>query len=668
MRSRVFLFAIGLTAAIASNMRIVVAAESACSAETIAVHSIDSTKEVAVGTVTSSDGSLFVTVRDTANVPKGVGWTIDGDTLPGIHSFETARTASRPDQARITTPSFFQRPMVHIVDVNGADLCSPLGLGLMAWHSPSGTTIVVAPDANDAPKPWPAVPAGTLTLTPLISVSNAYVASTNAGIQISGALTLGGTLHSRTAVPLVINSQTSSVSVRNPITFDVPGPNGTSYGVQVANFACMTQPVVQCTYAAQLTLPNGVTSAGSTPNVVNLEFGSDGIFRLQGSPAVLSWGVNGSSLTLATLQVDAGKKSFAASGTLAVGGQSFPITGLSFEQATPNSPFYPAGTISLDQVKTLNLGPFISIKHLSGSLAFQGGTKSVATLTAGAEVSFRLKDDTSVTLDVQNLKLLSSGAPLNDIVSGDLRRWKPDFSAATIRPDAANSSLFGHALDACPSSPAIPVASPDPDSPKDMQFCIGIHLTPGKTRSADDKAYATVSFAPWDDTQKLKLRSLSFSVPPTMPAIVALAGTKVGITALRVDLGDLTSGKYGGFEQDVGPEILVTKMNCLGITGVGQATVSNLAVGGSVKQEVAITPAFGFGPGCTAFSLRGALPVQLSPQSNMLLTSLVYVHTSNAVVQKPVSVASPPPAKRDVTFVESAGSSPVSAGVVTTRE
>jgi len=583
---------------------------------------------------------------------------IDGDTLPGIHNFASTKPGVRPDEGRIDANSFYEHPFVHVVNAAQSDLCKPIGIGLLTMRSLKDASVVVLPEINGAVASWPAVSAGTLALTNLITITDAYIASTNFGLQISGVLTLGGNLHSHSSLSFVVDPARGTISLNRPVSFDTPGASNANYGLTIPQFTCSATGCTfscsasVCSYTAQFELPNGITVSGSSSNSLPVVLGSDGIFRLQGTRTI-SWGTAGYSISIKSLEFDTSKGTLTTSGTLTATGASkpFTITNISFGQATPSSPFFPTGTIALDQDNPLKIDSFLTIKHLSGDIAFQGANSS-ATLTANADVTISLKDATSVTLEVQDLRLSTTGNPLKDIAQNNLSGWSPDFSIAKIVPDATNSSILGHALDVCPPS-AITLVTPDPDAPKTLQFCIGIHLTPGATRNQNDLAYANLSFT--RNGQALSVHSLVFSVPPTMPATVALAGTKIDITALRFDIGDSSAGAYGGFDSDIGTDVLVTKMNCLGITTTGQATISDLTVGGSVKEDVAITPTLGLGPNCTAFSLRGALPIQLTQQSSLLLTSLVYVHTNSKV--KPKTTSSPiplPPPKRDVAFVNGA--------------
>lgn len=619
-----------------------------CPTDGIGIHSSKAQTLITFGVLHSGDPSVFVTV-DNPQKTDASGWTVEGDTLPGTHGFRASAHGSRPDEARIDVSQIDQTAKVHFVNANG-DACDPVSIELVSLRTPDDVIVIVLP-LQGKQQQWPPVPAGTIQLSPTMSITNTYAAVTDNGLSLSGQLQVAGKLASRAAISFLVHTKPNPwIGASGKLVFDVSGPGGGTFSIGLTKLVCANVPVGACSYDAALELPalaalNAAKPAA--PVLIGVQLGDDGVFRLTptGAAAQFHWDSSDPSkyLQFTQLQIDAAKRTVSAAGELHTGGAKYTINDLSFRPPAGGSltGLVPSGTIAFDQDKSLKLGP-ITITHLTGNASFQAGTQAQVTFSTTADVEFKLNGGTDVKVRLENLALSASGDPFADIAAQNISGWKPDFSKARVVPIVGQSTVFNHGLAECPADAKEPVAMPDPDAPKDMQFCVGVHLTPGTVVRPEDVAFAYAAFKPWDgQTRKLELKSLAFTVPKSRPAKLALAGARVDITALRVDMNDSQGGTYAGFDADV-PVDMLTEMNCDRVDVAGEADITGLSIGTAQKQEVAVTPRLGFGKNCTVFSLRGALPLQLTPQSNLLLTSLVYLHTTTPVVPK--AVATDPPA------------------------
>ncbi|HTU68803.1 MAG TPA: hypothetical protein VMF11_00665 [Candidatus Baltobacteraceae bacterium] len=87
---------------------------------------------------------------------------------------------------------------------------------------------------------------------------------------------------------------------------------------------------------------------------------------------------------------------------------------------------------------------------------------------------------------------------------------------------------------------------------------------------------------------------------------------------------------YGGFADLVSPQQL-TALSCNDLYLTGTLTISDISIGTASVDSSGLTPRVGFGRTCRIVAFNGMLPIQITPQSSMIITSFAYAQSQDTV-------------------------------------
>ena len=647
MRMGVVVFSVSVTLFSASGTA---SAQPQCPTGIVAVHSTLDTHGTPLGGIHTSDGTVLVTVWK----PPGSSadhWTVTPSLVGTSHGFVTA---GKPlDEERVDTSGLYTPFVVNLYDAThpAMPLCT-ISQGLVSVPTiKPGAVVFVLPDQGS----WTPMSIDALQLAPTVALEQPFVSFDGTMLHLTGRLNIAKTVRSRSIVDLRITRTSAALKAPNGIPFDIASSDSGSdpYTITLDSLACTSNGTWRCDYVAKLTLPRGIT-AGSGDNAIALTL-QGGVFKLASADIVpIRWTSGGpnSRIDLHGLELDPQKRTIVGTGQLIVQDSQFTLTSFGFAR-TPTGDFVPTGAIELKSEQAVSLPPLL-LTGFSGRINFGGSGDQLTTVSADATLDLTLDKGTTLAAQIKGVQITAPSKVFTNPGSfTSAISWKPDFSHATVVPLVDKSKLFNHLLEPCDPK-AMPVVETEGENA--MRLCLGLHLGTGTVRNDDDIAYGYATFQPWNPSDRsLKLRSLSFTLPPKQPAMVRFGAGKMGISALRVDVytsatvisqgsTTTTSGSpagstptsvalqnaadptYAGFDADIGTARL-TALHCDHLGIVGEATIDQVSVGNTV-QTISATPRLGFGETCTAFALRGFLPIQLTPQSNMMLTSLAFVHSN----------------------------------------
>lgn len=572
------------------------------------MHSTAQTNAIASGRLLTNDRTVFITVAP----PKepAATWTVDHDVVGGQHAF--LKAGAPLDEARVDASSLaiLLTVTLHPTDATKS-LCSMSTLLVMLPTAAGSTVAIVVPAGGG----WPPQSIGDVKISDTLTLAQPFVAANNGTLHVSGHLVIAG-LSSATLVDFILNTKSSTATLMGgPVEFDIPADgNGVAdpYQVAINQVTCVYTASLRCNYGDQLslTVPKGITLQ-SGAKTISLSLDPSGAFKSTNPVQIV---FNGNIITVNTLTVDVAKRSVSGSGTLNIPGQGdLSVTDLGFKAVTPTT-FVPTGVVAFDDEHTITFNSILSVTGLKGKIALSDSGQSVS---ASGSVTVHIGSNT-LAASITGLSVTTTGNVFRELGAGQQGNWSVDFSTAKVVIDPSKSVVLNHALAPCDPTK---LPSYDEDAPREMQLCVGVHLGTGTLRNSDDIAYGFVSFLK-SDPDRFKFKKFTLSLPESMTARVRFGAGALHVSALSLDT---ETNKYGGFDSDIAQKRLDT-LNCVQIPIVGSVTIDQVSVG-STNTSVDATPRLGIGDNCLVFALHGFLPLQLSPQSSLTVTTLAFVHS-----------------------------------------
>jgi hypothetical protein len=370
---------------------------------------------------------------------------------------------------------------------------------------------------------------------------------------------------------------------------------------------------------------------------------------------------------------------------LSPGDVVYPVA--TFQFAKPGDPSQPAAAQELPKLPGIDDGDVNNRIAMSGTFNPDGNNGATVTISGRVHVWRPATDGSPNESEIMGADLTGIVAKVPPGMLGTPTSWALDFSGAQLSATEASATVFGHMLASCDTATAKTLDLVKKSLGVAHDLCVGLHIHADAAADDTDVAYGVMQLSDSCDSaaappscsngHRLSISGFDVTLPSKDPVPVRFGLGTIDVQGVHAQYFGTTetSARSNPFIDAIGADRLY-EMNCSHIDIQGSADIMSVNLPTSLAQTylapakpTPVHPTFGIGDGCEVFVMNGYLPLQLTPNSSMIVTSLIILNSKPVTIKaykpKGASAATKPVDFKfnGATFVQVAGA--ITSGNVT---